>query len=316
MRVVVHVRSTPIQINVGAGTQRLKWLSTTAVQRYNTAGPEKFAFDHVPVGMLDEKGNLLAPNKSVRAALQDGQNVYVLLQADDESLPSSAPRGTSNFVVAQGAAPSKCYVDGPSVGYAIVGQPTVLYLTARDTYANFSRSGGDMFEISLMKTSLERNSIVSEGSDEMVSELIDLKNGSYVITAVMPTKGSYELSIKLDGEPIGPSPINTIAVQPSLPTMPRWLASRKRGTAPALEFAAAAVHEDRVYFFGGFDASGVVTDSLHCFSLDSGWEVPTALGAPPPARAAASAVVAVRKLLIFGGLGEAGPSEPLDSLHS
>ena len=38
----------------------------------------------VPTGIIDQQGQMLPPNKSVRVALQDKQNVYVLLQADED----------------------------------------------------------------------------------------------------------------------------------------------------------------------------------------------------------------------------------------
>ena len=142
MKVTVWVRDVPIPIFVGPGNQRLKWLAMVAVQRYEAEGGEAFSQAHVPTGLCDADGTTLPPNKSVRVALEDEQEIYLLLQADEEeSVLEQSARGTSTFVLTQGAAPGECLLDGPSLSYALAGQSTNFYLTARDTYGNLARNG-------------------------------------------------------------------------------------------------------------------------------------------------------------------------------
>ena len=89
MRVNVRVRETTIPIDVGEGSQRLKWLSMVALQRYEadaalSSDGDIYSQVHVATGLMDAEGSLLPPNKSIRVALTDGQEVFALLQADDE----------------------------------------------------------------------------------------------------------------------------------------------------------------------------------------------------------------------------------------
>ena len=46
--------------------------------------------------------------------------------------------------MAQGAAPTKCIIHGPSTSCAHVGQAAFFYITARDAYGNLSRNGGEV----------------------------------------------------------------------------------------------------------------------------------------------------------------------------
>ena len=121
MRVKVRVRDASLEINVGQGSQRLKWLAMISLQRYeeqvsDDAG-ETFSKAHVATGIMDAAGTLLPPNKSIRVALEEGQEVFVLLQADQDpkSAEAKGARGTSKFLMAQGAAPTKCIMGGPGV---------------------------------------------------------------------------------------------------------------------------------------------------------------------------------------------------------
>eukprot|EP00966_Prymnesium_polylepis_P240757 5567654-Prymnesium_polylepis.1 len=118
MRVRVRVRDTTINVDVGPGHQRLKWLTMVALQRYSEesliAGDDTFLISqgNVATGIMDADGNLLPPNQSIRVALEDGQELFALLQADDQKKGS---KGTSVFLMSQGAAPNKCVINGPSV---------------------------------------------------------------------------------------------------------------------------------------------------------------------------------------------------------
>ena len=127
MRVRVRIRTTTIPIEVGTGHQRLKWLSMVALQRYNEEriGNERLCMAddamsyiseaNVATGLMDAEGNLLPPNQSIRVALEDNAEVFALLQADENlmSKASRASKGTSVFLMSQGAAPNKCVINGP-----------------------------------------------------------------------------------------------------------------------------------------------------------------------------------------------------------
>ena len=95
MRVRVRVRDHTLEINVGEGSQRLKWLAVISLQRYEEtigedSGEKAFSSAHVATGIMDAAGTLLPPNKSIRVALEDMQEVFVLVQADDD------PKGASS----------------------------------------------------------------------------------------------------------------------------------------------------------------------------------------------------------------------------
>ena len=105
----------PKIFDVGEGSQRLKWLSMVALQRYEadaalSSDGDIYSQVHVATGLMDAEGSLLPPNKSIRVALTDGQEVFALLQADDDPASAEGKRakGTSLFLMSQGAAPSKC----------------------------------------------------------------------------------------------------------------------------------------------------------------------------------------------------------------
>eukprot|EP00967_Tisochrysis_lutea_P074882 scaffold100728_cov35-Tisochrysis_lutea.AAC.6 len=107
----------------------------------------------------------------VSSCTQDGDELFVLLQEDEDDQTAQVhcppwaahhdtahkqPRcaqasckGTSKFLLSQGASPAECLLDGTSIGFALEGHSSTFNITARDTYANFSRNGGEAFEICL-----------------------------------------------------------------------------------------------------------------------------------------------------------------------
>ena len=150
MRVVVRVRDAAITVDVGMGQQRLKWLAMVALQRYSQIAADTVGLSHahVATGLMDGEGNELPPNKSIRVALQDGAEVFALLQQDeDDSATIKAAKGTSRFLMMQGAAPKKCIISGPGITYALAGHSAFFSLQARDTYGNLTSNGGEKFEV-------------------------------------------------------------------------------------------------------------------------------------------------------------------------
>ena len=225
MKVRVRVRDHTMEINVGQGSQRLKWLAMISLQRYEETiseeGSEKaFSNTHVATGIMDAAGTLLPPNKSIRVALEDGQEVFVLVQADDDpkGVDARGARGTSKFLMAQGAAPTKCIIGGPSVSCAQVGQSAFFYITARDAYGNLARNGGEYFDVAVEGPEPMGGPVkVAEAAAENVAAAcLDRGDGSYVITHTLARRGTYEVSVNLDGEPIAGSPFATVAVSRGL----------------------------------------------------------------------------------------------------
>ena len=218
MRVRVRVRDTTINVDVGPGHQRLKWLSMVSLQRYSeeclfsSCGDDTFLISqtNVATGIMDAEGNLLPPNQSIRVALEDGQEVFILLQADDINRKGS--KGTSVFLMSQGAAPNKCVINGPSVTYALAGQPLYFYLTARDTYGNLARNGGEMFNVKISAPdSYTHKQIEQMGmAPDEPPKIEDRNDGSYIVSYTMRLKGKYEVNVQLDGEPIAGSPFSTV----------------------------------------------------------------------------------------------------------
>ena len=211
MRVSVRVRDAVIWVDVGPGHQRLKWLALVALQRYAEMAPADstipLSHAHVATGLMDVEGNELPPNKSIRVALADGQEVYALLQADDDDNAAiKGAKGTSRFLMMQGAAPSKCIISGPGVTYALVGQAAFFSLQARDTYGNLTSNGGEKFEVKVSVPDGLTGRQAAETQPDPPATITDRGDGSYIVSHTMTRKGRYDVSVELDGEPIAGSP--------------------------------------------------------------------------------------------------------------
>ena len=220
MRVKVRIRESTVTVDVGPGHQRLKWLAMVALQRYADASvptdPSAAVMSHaeVAVGLMDAEGNELPPNKSVRVALKDGEEVFALLQRDEEittSIPTA--KGTSKFLMMQGAAPSKCIISGPGITYALAGQPAMFSLQARDTYGNLTSNGGERFEVKVSVPDSLTAKQLAELERDPPPTVVDRGDGSYLVSHTMTKKGRYDVSVELDGEPIAGSPFSTVATK-------------------------------------------------------------------------------------------------------
>jgi hypothetical protein len=203
---------------------------------------------------MDSEGNELPPNKSVRVALQDGQEVFTLLQADQESASSiKAARGSSRFLMMQGAAPNKCIISGPGVTYALVNQAACFSLQARDTYGNLTSNGGEKFEVRVSPPDSLNARQLSEMEPDPPAEITDRGDGSYLVSHKMTRKGRYDVSVELDGEPIAGSPFATVAVKTAVPPMIKWLQPRIASGVEPLPFshAASCTYGRSLIIFGG-----------------------------------------------------------------
>ena len=220
MKVVVRIRDAAITVDVGPGHQRLKWLALVALQRYREAavpelgGPINISHAQVATGLMDAAGNLLSPNKSIRVALADGEEVFAVLQEDEEEEAAvKGAKGTSRFLMMQGAAPSKCIISGPGITYSIAGHEAIFQLQARDTYGNLTSNGGEKFEVKVSPPDSLTPKQLAELEPDPPATITDRGDGSYLVSHTMTRKGRYDVSVELDGEPIAGSPFATVAIK-------------------------------------------------------------------------------------------------------
>jgi len=334
MRVCVRVRERQVWVDVGPGHQRLKWLSMVALQRYSQTasvdGGVILSHEHVANGLMDAEGNTLPPNKSVRVALNDGQEVFALLQADDDDAGVSVKgaKGTSRFLMMQGAAPAKCIISGPGVTYGLVSQPVFFSLQARDTYGNLTSNGGEKFEVKISAPdSAPGRGDATEPPDPPI--ITDRGDGSYLVSHTMTRKGRYDVRVELDGEPIAGSPFSTVAVKTIVPPMIKWITPRVGGTQGEPEgfsHAACCTYGRSLILFGGFaepqkpgsDKPPYHNDLFTLHVEKMRWEVPKVSGRPPSPRGACVSCLNGNRFLIYGGEfapeADAAPSDELWSL--
>lgn len=113
----------------------------------------------------------------------NAQRNYVITgvwQCDEENNNRSGGKGTSMFLMSQGAAPNKCIINGPSLTYALVQQPTFFYLTARDTYGNLARNGGEMFEVKVFAPEASHKQIEQMNAEpDEPPKIQDRKDGAH-----------------------------------------------------------------------------------------------------------------------------------------
>uniref|UniRef100_A0A0G4GV85 Par3/HAL N-terminal domain-containing protein n=1 Tax=Chromera velia CCMP2878 TaxID=1169474 RepID=A0A0G4GV85_9ALVE len=80
MKVRVHVKERTFTVQCGPGSQRLRWLAHVAMARYD----EKHHGMSLgqPLGVRLETGERPGMEESVASALEDGDDVWVLLRED------------------------------------------------------------------------------------------------------------------------------------------------------------------------------------------------------------------------------------------
>ena len=324
MRVRVRIRDALVNVDVGPGHQRLKWLAMVALQRYaempSSDGTIGISHAHVATGLMDSEGNELPPNKSIRVALSDGDEVFAMLQADEEdSQPSAIARakGSSRFLMMQGAAPNKCIISGPGVTYGLVNHAASFSLQARDTYGNLTSNGGEKFEVRVSPPDSLTAKQLQESAPDPPAVITDRGDGSYLVSHTMTRKGRYEVSVELDGEPIAGSPFATVAVKTFVPPMIKWIPPRiPEGPEPAgFSHAAVCTYGRSIIIFGGMAAPKGPSDdcpfhdSLFTMHIEKmKWEVPKVLGKPPSPRGGCTSCLNGNRFLIYGG--EVQTNEP------
>jgi hypothetical protein len=76
MRVHLHVRDKIITVEVGAGTQKIKWLANVGVARYDSSFGRSLG---APRGVQKEGGHMCDPTASVNSVLENEQHCFVVL---------------------------------------------------------------------------------------------------------------------------------------------------------------------------------------------------------------------------------------------
>jgi len=322
---VVRVREIAVTVDVGPGHQRLKWLAMVALQRYQEAivpsfgGPGNVSHQEVATGLMDGEGNELAPNKSIRVALSDGQEVFALLQGDEqEESAVRGAKGTSRFLMMQGAAPSKCIISGPGVTYALAGQSVFFSLQARDTYGNLTSNGGEKFEVKVSVPDSLTPKQLAEMEPDAPPTIIDRGDGSYLVSHLMTRKGRYDVRVELDGEPIAGSPFATVAVKTFVPPMIKWMTPRVGDKEPeGFSHAACCTYGRHLIVFGGCtnkkkeaEPYSDATYAVHVEKMK--WELLKTTQSPGP-RGGCVSCVCGNRLLVYGGEVEEGAA-PCDEL--
>jgi len=176
--------------------------------------------------------------------------------------------------MAQGAAPTKCIIHGPSTSVAHVGQAAFFYITARDAYGNLSRNGGEFFDVQIEGPEPPgpncKQSVTEAAAEHVPAACHDNGDGSYTITQTLAKRGKYEVSVNLDGEPIAGSPFTTVVVHPHPPKAFKWLAPRApSGNAPEkFAHAVCVTFEQNLLIFGGVDG-GVYSNELRLLNTRS-----------------------------------------------
>ena len=104
-------------------------------------------------------------------------------------------KGTSKFLMMQGAAPSKCIMSGPGVTCALAGHSAFFWLQARDTYGNLTSNGGEKFEVRVSRPDSLTEKQKAEIEPDAQPEILDRGDGSYEAKYTVSESGDYALHV-------------------------------------------------------------------------------------------------------------------------
>ena len=88
----VHVLSKTVVVSCGLGTQRLRWLGSVAISRWDEGSFEGWRYLGVPVKMIDGKGKELDMGGTIRDLFEDGDEITV----ETSILPESVSARTGH----------------------------------------------------------------------------------------------------------------------------------------------------------------------------------------------------------------------------
>ena len=97
--------------------------------------------------------------------------------------------------------PDRCTTSGQGFSGGAAGAPVSLTLLAKDSSGRRIRDGGAHILVMI-----EKKGLGSDDEEPIEATVIDHGDGRYTATFSVPDKGSYELSIEVNGTPIGGSP--------------------------------------------------------------------------------------------------------------
>ena len=79
MKINVHVREKVICVECGEGTQKVSWLGSVGVARYDSNFGVSLG---KPLGIRQEGGTIHSPSALICSELKDDQHVFVVLKGD------------------------------------------------------------------------------------------------------------------------------------------------------------------------------------------------------------------------------------------
>jgi len=97
--------------------------------------------------------------------------------------------------------PERCVANGPGISGAEAGAPVNVIIVARDSNNHRVREGGAHVFVCVEPTGPG-----ARDAEPIEAKVTDHGNGTYTAQYAVPSKGNYELSIEVNGEPIGASP--------------------------------------------------------------------------------------------------------------
>lgn len=125
------------------------------------------------------------------------------LEANHESSPAPDSVSSDSYqedVVPGPVDPERCTASGAAMSGGGAGVPLKLTVVTRDSAGLRIKDGG-----AYVLVCIEPHP-APPGVEPIEATVVDNNDGTYTATYVVPTKGSYELSIEVNGEPIGGSP--------------------------------------------------------------------------------------------------------------
>lgn len=105
--------------------------------------------------------------------------------------------------------PERCTASGAGYSGGAAGEPARLVLLARDAAGRRVREGGAYVLVCVEAAR------AGPDAEPIAAEVVDNGDGSYTATYTVPAKGSYELSVEVNGEPVGNSPFPVFFSAPS-----------------------------------------------------------------------------------------------------
>jgi len=101
---------------------------------------------------------------------------------------------------------ARCSVIGNIPGSVQCGEPSSFTIQSLDMHGNLTGVGGDLWEISII---LAEN---KNPSAQIPLEIVDQRNGKYVVKFTLETPGLYNFSVLLEGENAKKSPFKVKAI--------------------------------------------------------------------------------------------------------